>query len=180
MKKEQIITMALVLVSCASCSEVKQSETEPVQTSTVLYTQALNEIASSYTEEVITSQPETETRYEIESEPAIEYDNSDEIKFLADLINKEASTTWAGKLMVGSCVVNRMSYFNTDVYGVVYMPNQFTTAYILDGYYTDLDYQAAEYVINVGTYNPDIFFFHSAYDGTNTFLDVNYNCIGNF
>ena len=105
------------------------------------------------------------------------YDDSDVI-LLAKLINHEASATWEGKVAVGSCVVNRMNYYNQSVSQVIFAPNQFTTASSLTTY-TDDDYKAAEQVLNNGSSDTRLFFFTGCHpDRKNHFEDINHNWIG--
>lgn len=104
--------------------------------------------------------------------------NENDVILLAKLINHEASATYDGKVMVGSCVVNRMNAKGMGVADVIFEPGQFTTAYSLTTY-TDADYQAAQQVLTQGSADTRIYFFNGAHpDCKNWFYDVNYNYLG--
>lgn len=110
------------------------------------------------------------------------YNNSgysdDDVVLLAKLINHEASNSYDGKVMVGSCVVNRMNAKGMSVSGVIFEPGQFTTAYSLSTY-NDLDYQAATQVLSQGSADSRIYFFDGCHgDGLNWFYDINRNYLG--
>ena len=110
------------------------------------------------------------------------YNNSgyseDDVVLLAKLINHEASNSYDGKVMVGSCVVNRMNAKGMSVSGVIFEAGQFTTAYSLSTY-NDLDYQAATQVLSQGSADSRIYFFDGCHgDGLNWFYDVNRNYLG--
>ena len=112
----------------------------------------------------------------VEPEPV--WTSEDDVILLAKLINHEASATYDGKVMVGSCVVNRMNAKGMGVADVIFEPNQFTTAYSLTTY-TDADYQAAQQVLTQGSADTRIYFFNGAHpDCKNWFYDVNYNYLG--
>lgn len=102
----------------------------------------------------------------------------DDVILLAKLINHEASATYEGKVMVGSCVVNRMNIKGMSVSGVIFESNQFTTAYNLTAY-NDLDYQVAQQVLSQGSADTRIYFFDGCHgDGLNWFYDINRNYLG--
>lgn len=104
--------------------------------------------------------------------------NESDIVLLAKLINHEASATYDGKVMVGSCVVNRMNIKGMGVSDVIFEAGQFTTAYSLTTY-TDADYQAAQQVLTQGSADTRIYFFNGCHgDGLNWFYDINYNYLG--
>ena len=120
-------------------------------------------------------EPEPTTAW-VEPEPV--WTSEDDVILLAKLINHEASATYDGKVMVGSCVVNRMNAKGMGVADVIFEPNQFTTAYSLTTY-TDADYQAAQQVLTQGSVDTRIYFFNGAHpDCKNWFYDVNYNYLG--
>lgn len=104
------------------------------------------------------------------------YSDSDTI-LLAQLINKEASASYDGKLAVASVVVNRSNYYGQSISDVIYAPNQFTTCYSL-GYYTDTDYQAAQQVLTNGSVNNAFYFDGCHPDCLNHFRDINNNYVG--
>lgn len=122
---------------------------------------------------------ETESVFEstwIESEPT--WTNENDIVLLAKLINHEASNSYEGKVMVGSCVVNRMNIKGFSVSDVIFEQGQFTTAYSLSTY-TDLDYQAAQQVLSYGSSDTRIYYFDGCHpDGLNWFYDINRNYLG--
>ena len=133
---------------------------------------------------MIQNEIQTPTIATVETEPVyIEpvynssgYSDSDTV-LLAQLINKEASATYEGKLAVASVVVNRSNYYGQSISDVIYAPNQFTTCYNL-GYYTDADYQAAQEILTNGSVN-NAFYFDGAHpDCKNWFRDINNNYIG--
>ena len=104
------------------------------------------------------------------------YSESDAV-LLAQLINKEASATYDGKVAVGSVVINRANYYGQSITDVIYAPGQFTTAYSL-GYYTTDDYNAAVQVLTSGSVN-NAFYFDGAHpDHLNHFRDINNNYVG--
>lgn len=112
------------------------------------------------------------------TEPSVASCNESDVVLLAQLINKEASTNYYGKLMVGSVVLNRANYYGISIADVIYAPNQFTTAYSL-GYYSDDDYSAAQEVLSYGSVDTTAFYFTGGYaDCLNHFQDFNFNYIG--
>ena len=114
----------------------------------------------------------------VESEPTPVWTSEDDVILLAKLINHEASTSYDGKVMVGSCVVNRMNINGMSVSSVIFESGQFTTAYSLSTY-NDLDYQAASQVLSQGSADSRIYFFDGCHgDGLNWFYDINYNYLG--
>lgn len=114
----------------------------------------------------------------VEIEPAPVWMNEDDVVLLAKLINHESSATYDGKVMVGSCVVNRMNAKGMSVSEVIYEPYQFTTAYSLTTY-TDTDYQVAQQVLTQGSADSRIYFFNGCHpDCKNWFYDINYNYLG--
>lgn len=181
MKKNLIFAMALTLAT-ASCG-----------TENVVKTTVVEEPTTTIETTTATEPPTTETIVVTEEQAATENDDepiiitieeteitlseSDTI-LLAQLINVESSDSWEGKLAVASCVVNRMNYFGTNMYDTIYMQNQFAVNHL--DHYTDTDYEAAKYVLTNGSWNTDLFYFHSNYEGTNAFSDVGGNYIGNF
>lgn len=114
----------------------------------------------------------------VEVEPTPVWTNEDDVVLLAKLINHESSATYDGKVMVGSCVVNRMNAKGMSVSEVIFEPYQFTTAYSLTTY-TDADYQVAQQVLTQGSADSRIYFFNGCHpDCKNWFYDINYNYLG--
>lgn len=105
-----------------------------------------------------------------------DYSESDAI-LLAQLINKEASATYDGKVAVGSVVINRSNYYGQSISEVIYAPNQFSVIGYL-GTYTDTDYQAAVQVLTTGSVNNAFYFDGCHPDHLNHFRDINNNYIG--
>ena len=161
--------------TCTTTSTGISSTTHSTTTTTVTEKTTTSTAATSLRTEI--TQPTTETVVSIETEP-VQYSYADsEAVLLAQLINKEASATYEGKLAVGSVVLNRMNYFGQSMTEVIYAPNQFTTCYSL-GYYTDTDYQAAVEVLTYGSTNNAMFFNGCHPDCKNWFYDINYNYLG--
>ena len=104
------------------------------------------------------------------------YSESDAI-LMAQVINKEASASYDGKLAVASVIVNRSNYFGQTISDVVYAPNQFSVVGYL-GTYTDADYQAAVQVLTNGSVNNAYYFDGCHPDGLNHFRDINNNYVG--
>lgn len=101
-----------------------------------------------------------------------------DVKLLASLINHESSFSDEGRLMVGSVVVNRMNNTGEGVYDTIAAPGQFTSPWGLN-YYTDADYEAAEYILENGATNTDVYYFTGCHgDGLNWFTDYNGNWVG--
>jgi hypothetical protein len=119
--------------------------------------------------------PEPQPEGEIGSAEVIcKYSENDAV-LLAQLINKEASATWEGKIAVGNCVINRANANGISISSVIYAPGQFTTAYSL-GYYTDTDYQAAVQVLTYGSSDTRIYYFDGCHsDCKNWFYDSYHN-----
>ncbi len=139
------------------------------------------EATTSQTIVVTTNPPEPVTEASI-PEPYIEpapqtvgsYSESDAV-LLAQLINKEASASWEGKIAVANCVVNRANVNGISIYDVIYSPGQFTTANQL-GYYSDTDYQAAVQVLTYGSSDTRIYYFDGNHPGmVNYFYDSYHN-----
>lgn len=117
--------------------------------------------------------PEPEPYVEPEPQPVGSYSESDAV-LLAQLINKEASASWEGKIAVANCVVNRANVNGMSIYDVIFQADQFTTAKSL-GYYSDVDYQAAVQVLTYGSSDTRIYFFNGNHGGLNWFYDYYYN-----
>lgn len=176
--------------------EVTTSCTTTMTTSTGMNSTTSSTTTSTATTVTTTIVTETQTIVQ-ENIPAIEsqpvyvepdteyvepvYNNSgypdSDVILLAQLINKEASATYEGKLAVASVVVNRSNYFGQSISDVIYAPNQFTTCYSL-GYYTDADYQAAQQILTNGSVNNAFYFDGCHPDCLNHFRDINNNYIG--
>lgn len=107
---------------------------------------------------------------------SVGYNEADAI-LIAQVINKEASATYDGKLAVASVIVNRSNYFGQSITDVVYAPNQFSVVGYL-GSYTDADYQAAVQVLTNGSVNNAYYFDGGHSDCLNHFRDINNNYIG--
>lgn len=104
------------------------------------------------------------------------YSESDAI-LMAQVINKEASASYDGKVAVASVILNRSNYYGQSISDVVYAPNQFSVVGNL-GSYTDADYQAAVQVLTSGSVNNAYYFDGCHPDGLNHFRDINNNYIG--
>lgn len=101
-----------------------------------------------------------------------------DVELLASLINHESSFTDEGRLMVGSVVVNRMNNTGDSLYDTIAAPGQFVSPWGLN-YYTDADYEAAEYVLENGATNTEAYYFTGCHgDGLNWFTDYNGNWVG--
>lgn len=96
---------------------------------------------------------------------------------LAQVINKEASATYEGKVAVASVIWNRSIYTNQTIPEVIFEPNQFSVVDNL-GDYTEEDYQAAIEVLDKGSVNEAYYFDGCHEDGLNWFYDFNHNFIG--
>lgn len=104
------------------------------------------------------------------------YSESDAI-LMAQVINKESSATYDGKLAVASVILNRSNYYGQSITDVVYAPNQFSVVGYL-GSYTDDDYNAAVQVLTNGSVNNAYYFDGNHPDRLNHFRDINNNYIG--
>ena len=104
------------------------------------------------------------------------YNEADAI-LMAQVINKEASATYDGKLAVASVIVNRSNYYGQSITDVVYAPNQFSVVYNLGSYTAD-DYNAAVQVLTGGSVNNAYYFDGCHPDRLNHFRDINNNYIG--
>lgn len=191
---EQIIaeTTTAITTTIATTEPIVMTTTEITTTiSTTITTTTTMALTSSTTATttLVTTEPTTYTTTITQpiEEPTecftsnLNTDNDDTV-LLAQLINKEASKSWEGRVAVASTVINRMNsgYWGSTIADVVYAKGQFTTASRL-GSYTDEDYQAAEYVLTNGSTNSDLFYFTGGYsDGLNRFKDQNHNYIGSY
>lgn len=104
------------------------------------------------------------------------YSESD-IILMAQVINKEASASYDGKLAVASVIVNRSNYYGQSISDVIYAPNQFSVVGNL-GSYTQDDYNAAVQVLTNGSVNNAYYFDGGHSDCLNHFKDMNNNYIG--
>lgn len=155
-------------------TELTTTTTTEVETTVAPQSSAQIE-AQPYVVEVPTAVAEPQS-VEVESTPV--WTNEDDVVLLAKLINHESSATYDGKVMVGSCVVNRMNAKGMSVSEVIFEPHQFTTAYSLTTY-TDADYQVAQQVLTQGSADSRIYFFNGCHpDCKNWFYDINYNYLG--
>jgi hypothetical protein len=179
------ITTSTVTTSSTSTSTTSTTTTTTteettlrIETTVVTTNQTIAAAANSIEIEEETpteTEPVFETTW-IESEPT--WTNENDIVLLAKLINHEASNSYEGKVMVGSCVVNRMNIKGFSVSDVIFEQGQFTTAYSLS-IYTDLDYQAAQQVLSYGSSDTRIYYFDGCHpDGLNWFYDINRNYLG--
>ena len=120
-------------------------------------------------------EPYVEPVAEYVAEP-VGYNEADAI-LMAQVINKEASASYDGKLAVASVIVNRSNYFGQSITDVVYAPNQFSVVYNLGSYTAD-DYNAAVQVLTNGSVNNAYYFDGCHPDRLNHFRDINNNYIG--
>lgn len=182
-------TSLMTSTSSTSTTSSTTTTTKTTTTTTVTTTTKMTETTTSQMTVVVT-EPTTEyVEPEVEPEPTPEptpepipqpveepvynsYSESDAV-LLAQLINKEASASYDGKVAVGSVVINRANYYGQTISQVIYAPGQFTTCYSL-GYYTDTDYQAAVQVLTYGSNNSAYFFNGCHPDCLNWFYDLNY------
>ena len=111
----------------------------------------------------------------IQNEP-VGYNEADAI-LMAQVINKEASATYDGKLAVASVIVNRSNYYGQSITDVVYAPNQFSVVYNL-GSYTEDDYNAAVQVLTGGSVNNAYYFDGCHPDCKNWFYSFNHEYLG--
>lgn len=173
---EESTTVPQTTTTSASTTSVSTTTTTSATTSTSTTSVSTTSQITSTTIELITSTLEQTTT--AESEPSAVSCNESDVVLLAQLINKEASVNYYGKLMVGSVVLNRANYYGISIADVIYAPNQFTTAYSL-GYYSDDDYSAAQEILSYGSVDTTAFYFTGGYaDCLNHFQDINYNYIG--
>lgn len=171
--EDVIITTVSIATTTMLVTTTTTTTTVMLTTSaTIANTEPLTTQATTITTTI--TQPDNEPTERLETI----IDNAD-IILLAQLINKEASKTWEGRIAVADVVVNRMNsgYWGDTISDVIYARGQFTTAKSL-GYYTEEDYQAAEYVLTNGSTNTSLFYFTGGYaDGLNKFSDQNHNYI---
>ena len=180
-KTEQPTITTEVSATCTTSTMISTTTTSTTSSTTTSVT-----TTTSMAETVLMTQPievnqtiaavtEPTTAW-VEPEPV--WTSEDDVILLAKLINHEASAAYDGKVMVGSCVVNRMNVKGMGVADVIFEAGQFTTAYSLTTY-TDADYQAAQQVLTQGSADTRIYFFNGCHgDGLNWFYDINYNYLG--
>ena len=153
------------------------SATTETTTTTAVETTTEDVIAEIVTEAELTTIAETEAPIDTYTYESVNANESD-IILLAQLVNAEASDTYEGKLMVASCVLNRMNVKGASLQEIIYAPNQFSTVGFL-GYYTDADYQAACQVLSEGSVDSRLYFFDGNHpDRKNHFRDINQNYLG--
>lgn len=176
MTMTEVSTTCTTIVTTVSNSTTSSTSTKTTTTTTVETTSTTQPMTENLTTVVVTELvPETTTEW-VEPEPT--WVSEDDIILLAKLINHEASASYDGKVMVGSCVVNRMNIKGFSVSDVIFEQGQFTTAYSLSTY-TDLDYQAAQQVLSYGSLDTRIYYFDGCHpDGLNWFYDINRNYLG--
>lgn len=151
------------------------STTTSTSTTTTVATTSATAAETIAWENTVQTEPEPTTVW-VEQEPV--WTSEDDVILLAKLINHEASASYDGKVMVGSCVVNRMNATGMSVSEVIFEPYQFTTANNLTDY-TDSDYQAAQQVLSQGSADTRIYYFDGCHpDGLNHFRDINNNYLG--
>lgn len=174
-------TIVTGISSMTTSTSIRKTTTSTTTTTTVTTTlMTTTEATTSQTIVVTTNPPEPVTEAPI-PEPYIEpapqpigsYSESDAV-LLAQLINKEASASWEGKIAVANCVVNRANVNGISIYDVIFQNGQFTTCWSL-GYYSDTDYQAAVQVLTYGSSDTRIYFFNGNHGGLNWFYDYYYN-----
>lgn len=169
-------TTTSISASTTSASTTTSTTTTTTTTSTLVTSTSTTTSISTTSASTISQAASTEIA--TTTEPSIVYCNDADVVLLAQLINKEASVNYYGKLMVGSVVLNRANYYGISIVDVIYAPNQFTTAYNL-GYYTDDDYSAAQEILSYGSVDTTAFYFTGGYaDCLNHFQDFNFNYIG--
>lgn len=147
-----LLVVALLILT--SCSRVGKGRSIATTTTAVTTTQ------------IQTTVPATEPPYS--EEDAI---------LMAQVINKESSATYEGRLAVASVIVNRSEYSKLTIPEVVFEPNQFSVVGDL-GSYTELDYKAAVEVLTNGSVNNAYYFDGCHEDGLNHFRDIDNNYIG--
>lgn len=179
---EEVTTVPQTTTSSISTFTTSATVTSTTNTTTsTLVTSASTTTSTSTTSASTTSQvtsSEITATTTTETEPSVASCNESDVVLLAQLINKEASVNYYGKLMVGSVVLNRANYYGISIADVIYAPNQFTTAYSL-GWYSDDDYSAAQEVLSYGSVDTTAFYFTGGYaDCLNHFQDFNFNYIG--
>lgn len=153
-------------------SSTTSSTTTSVETTTVWTT--IVEVPTTVQVNIAPTEPYVEPIAEY-VEP-VSYNEADAI-LMAQVINKEASASYEGKLAVASVIVNRSNYFGQSITDVVYAPNQFSVVYNLGSYTVD-DYNAAVQVLTNGSVNNAYYFDGCHPDHLNHFRDINNNYIG--
>lgn len=176
---EEVTTVPQITTTLTTSATTNTTSTTITTTSTLITSTSTatstSTTSASTTSQVASTLEQTTTT---EAEPSVTSCNDSDIVLLAQLINKEASTNYYGKLMVGSVVLNRANYYGISIADVIYAPNQFTTAYSL-GYYSDDDYSAAQEILSYGSVDTTAFYFTGGYaDCLNHFQDFNFNYIG--
>ena len=168
------VTTCLSTTTSTSTSLTTTSTTTTSETTTELMTIA--EVPTT-TVQVNTAptEPYVEPVTEYVAEP-VGYNEADAV-LMAQVINKEASASYDGKLAVASVIVNRSNYFGQSITDVVYAPNQFSVVYNLGSYTAD-DYNAAVQVLTNGSVNNAYYFDGCHPDRLNHFRDINNNYIG--
>lgn len=190
---EKVCTTSSIVttdISSTTSSTTSSTKTTTKMTSTTTTTSTTTSVTTTIVQEstVLTEpvteppapdpQPEPQPESQPEPQPqngvVCAYSESD-IVLLAQLINKEASASWEGKLAVGSCVLNRANANGQTISQVIYAPYQFTTAYSL-GYYTQTDYDAALQILTYGSTDTRIYYFDGCHpDFKNWFYDGGHN-----
>lgn len=150
------------------------ASTTESQTIAVVTDPPISEPQPEPVQEYVEPQPESQPEPQVQDGVVCTYSDSD-VVLLAQLINKEASFNWEGKLAVGSCVLNRASANGQTISQVIYAQGQFTTCWNL-GYYTQTDYDAALQILTYGSTDTRIYYFDGCHgDGLNWFYDGNHN-----
>ena len=200
-----VCAISFLLVCGTGCHSGKDTGSEVIQPTTTEVTTCLStttstatntsttttsaEITTTITAETILMiqptvvNPTTAVQIEPYVEPVTEYVaeplgyNEADAILMAQVINKEASASYDGKLAVASVIVNRSNYFGQSITDVVYAPNQFSVVYNLGSYTAD-DYNAAVQVLTNGSVNNAYYFDGCHEDRLNHFRDINNNYIG--
>ena len=163
--------------STSASTSTSTSVTTETSTTTAVETTKEDVATEIVTEVELTTIAETETPIDTYTYESVNTNESD-IVLLAQLVNAESSDTYEGKLMVASCVLNRMNAKGASLQEIIYAPNQFSTVGFL-GYYTDDDYQAACQVLSEGSVDSRLYFFDGNHpDRKNHFRDINQNYLG--
>lgn len=178
-KIKQPTTTTEVSTTCTTStmmSTTTTSTTSSTTTGTTTTELMTTAVVPTTTVQVNTVQIEPVTECVPPTAEPVGYNEADAI-LMAQVINKEASATYDGKLAVASVIVNRSNYYGQSIADVVYAPNQFSVVYNL-GSYTEDDYNAAVQVLTGGSVNNAYYFDGCHPDRLNHFRDINNNYIG--
>lgn len=156
---KRIVLLLVLMVGAVSCSQVQKGAT--ICESTTSVSTSTTATASTTSTEIMTAPP---------------YSERDAV-LMAQVIHKEASSSYDGKLAVASVILNRSKIDHKPVFDVIFEPEQFSVADNL-GFFTDEDYQAAVDVLINGSANNAYYFDGCHEDGLNHFRDINDEYIG--